>query len=52
MASSSSSSFTDSGVQTLIKRRKLEEKHTTQAFIGSMFDGIGLFNALVEQTRA
>lgn len=40
---SSSSSFTDSGVQTLIKRRKIEEKNTAQTIIDTMQEDVSKF---------
>lgn len=48
----SSSSFTDSGVQSLIKRRKIEEKNTTQAIIDTMLNAIAFFDGPVSCLEA
>lgn len=49
-STSASTSLIDSGVETPIKRRKLEEKNTTTAIIDTMIDEIGLFDTLVFRT--
>lgn len=51
MASSSNTMTTDSGVETLIKRRRLEEKNTAQAIIDTMIDEIANFGGLIIRTR-
>lgn len=51
MDSSSNTMATDSGVETPVKRRKLEEKNTAQAIIDKMFEEIGDFVVLVSKTE-
>lgn len=51
MDSSSNTNATDSGVETPIKRRRLEEKNTAQAIIDTMSDEIGNFGALIIKTK-
>lgn len=50
MDSSSNTMATDSGVETPIKRRRLEEKNTAQAIIDRMADKIGNFGGTIFKT--
>lgn len=50
MDSSSNTMATDSGVETPIKRRRLEEKNTAQAIIDTMADEIANFGRPIFKT--
>lgn len=49
MDASTSTSLSDSGVGTLTKRRKLDEKNTQQAIIDTMCNEVGKFAGVVSR---